>query len=175
MNEEWRDISGHPGYQVSSAGRVRSLDRMALVKNRWGGMSSRTLPGRVLKPQPFTNGYLSVHLGRGPSYLVHRLVCAAFVSEDNNLQVNHKNGQRQDNRVENLEWVTCSDNHKHSYRELTRKKHKLTVAVELIGQDHSVRFDSALNAARFLEVSPGSISSASLRNHKCKGYEVRYV
>lgn len=67
-------------------------------------------------------GYVSVSLGRagGHEYL-HRLVAKKFVpNPDNKPCVNHKNGNKLDNRTENLEWVTYSENHKHAYRELGR-------------------------------------------------------
>jgi hypothetical protein len=100
---EWRDIDGIPGYQVSSQGQVRS-------------------PRKVLKQWACTPGYLMVECGRKNKLLVHRIVAKAFFPMCGERdQVNHKNGNRQDNRVENLEWCTCSENHLHAFRELGRK------------------------------------------------------
>lgn len=156
----WRDISGYEGrYQVSAAGEVRNVRS-----------------GRVLKLTTFSNGYLGVKLGRASRmHLVHRLVAVAFVPGDVLLQVNHRNGRRTDNRADNLEWVTCSENHQHSYRELPRKPHALRRTVQIIGEGGRRVFQSGVAAARFLRVSPGSVASAAQNNHKCKGYEVRYV
>ena len=148
----WRYIKGFEGlYEVSESGHVRN---------------SRT--ERVLKPYPFSNGYLGVQLGRGNVNLVHRLVAAAFINGDASLQVNHRNGVRTDNRAENLEWVTCSDNHRHSYRELSRKQHAKTTSVAVGG----VRYPSQLAAAKAIGVVAGSIRSALVNKHKCLGMEV---
>lgn len=151
----WRDIKGFEGlYQVSDAGQVRN---------------ART--GHVLALKACTNGYQAVQLGRKHVKLVHRLVAAAFVDGDTGLQVNHKNGNRADNRKDNLEWVTCSENHKHSYRELERKPHAKKRAVAVGNRV----YESALAAAKDIGRAPGSVISALRKGHLCKGMEVSYV
>lgn len=154
MTEQWRDIVGFEGrYEVSRDGQIRNARS-----------------GRVLKGNVFPNGYVGVMLGQGRRYLVHRLVAAAFVEGDTNLQVNHKSGNRADNRAENLEWLSCSDNHRHSYAELNRKQHSLTQPVVVGG----VRYESELAAAKVLGVVAGSVRSALKRGHRCKGMGVAY-
>lgn len=169
--EEWRQIQNKPGYEVSNIGRVRSIDREIYQRNKHGFVSKRLLAGRILKLQSFPNGYIAVHLGRGGCMLVHRLVAAAFVPGNTLLQVNHKNGNRQDNRVENLEWISCSDNHKHSYKSLTRKPHIWTNQVEIDGQ----LFPSQNAAARHLGVHGASIASAVIHGHKVRGHIVKLI
>lgn len=119
--EEWRPCVESPFYEVSSLGRVRSLPRRV----RSGpppGMADR--PGKVLNPTRLNTGYMQVKM-HGKKYAVHRLVAAAFLPDAKKPQVNHINGIRDDNRVENLEWVTASENHIHSYAVLNRKRSSL--------------------------------------------------
>jgi hypothetical protein len=117
MPEEWR-ATNVPGYEVSNMGRVRSLGRW--VPN--GRPAGRIVKPRIMKPGRYPNGYLFVKFGRdGKCLSVHRLVATAFVDGSTDLQVNHKNGVRDDNRAENLEWMTCQENHRHSFRVLGRK------------------------------------------------------
>lgn len=122
--EEWRP-SEVSGYEVSNQGRVKSLARV--VGNGNGG---KPLQERILKPWK-SGGYQYVSCGRGHRLLVHRMVARAFLEpDDSRPHVNHKNGIRTDNRVENLEWATSSENHLHAYRELGRKR--------LVGKDNNL-------------------------------------
>lgn len=120
--EIWKPIWHAPGYEVSNLGNVRSLDRER-VKNRHNKGKSPIIPGKVLKPwkRKVRNGnfYFTVTLctnGRLKKFDVHRLVGQAFIPNPHNLpQINHKNNVGSDNRVENLEWVTSSQNRIHAY------------------------------------------------------------
>ena len=108
--EIWKDIEGYEGiYQVSNMGRVRSLTRKV-----W----NYTKPGRILRPGAKENGYLHVALSNGSKKEkhahVHRLVAAAFIPNPDNLpEVNHKNYDKTDNRIDNLEWCTSRYNKAH--------------------------------------------------------------
>ena len=111
MIEEWRTIEGYEGlYEVSNLGRVRSLDMY--VKGRYGNY--RLHKGKVLSPAKDKNGYLKVNLcynGKDKIIRVHRLVAGAFVSNPDNLpEVNHKDEDKTNNNVENLEWCNRKDN-----------------------------------------------------------------
>jgi len=116
MSERWRDVIGYEGiYQASNLGRVM---RVA------GGVQGATA-GRILKPIKQSDGYLRVALcrdGKRKQVPVHRLVLEGHVGSapSPKHEGNHKSGVRDDNRVENLEWVTRSENHKHAYRVLAR-------------------------------------------------------
>lgn len=111
---EWRAIAGFVGYEVSRTGLVRSLDRR--VPSSRGTRLSR---GRLLKPQRLSRtGYMQVELS-GAKRAVHRLVATAFLGDPpTGYVVNHKNGDKEDNRVENLEWCTPSANVQHGFRVL---------------------------------------------------------
>jgi hypothetical protein len=174
--ECWKDIPGYEEfYQASNLGRIRSKDRVVVQKSPYGSLMERHLRGQLLRLQTCSNGYLFVQLGKYNIQLVHRLVAMTFIEGDFSLQVNHKNGIRTDNHVSNLEWVTCSENHLHSYRELPRKKHGLTRQVLLVGSQQVIRFDSGLSASKYLHVRPGSVSSAALKGHRCRGWSVIYA
>jgi hypothetical protein len=111
--ETWKKISGFD-YEVSNLGNVRSIERR--VKTKGGAL--RDAPPTIRVQIPLANGYRQVTLhknGKRYRFLVHRLVLTAFVSQppSNDHQANHKNGMKSDNRLENLEWVTRSENMQH--------------------------------------------------------------
>lgn len=127
--EEWRDIPGFEGrYQASTLGRIKSLSRKV---NSMHGPATKTIRERILK----TNGdpYLLVCLGGDAVRLVHRSVAQAWIPNPENLPcVNHKDGNKLNNTVENLEWVTYSQNERHSYDVLGKKPNSGTFQKGLI-------------------------------------------
>ena len=104
MEEIWKPIKGYESlYEVSNLGRVKSL--------KWG-------KERILRTDKSNNGYLRVVLckdGKKKKYLVHRLVCESFLPNSNNLpEVNHKDENKTNNKVDNLEWCDRTYNNRYS-------------------------------------------------------------
>jgi len=121
MDELWKDIPGYEGiYQASTCGRIRSVDGKTTQSVRHG---ERKWKERILKPKACSNyaciGY-RVSLWKekkAHDYLVARLVAATFIKNNlsTNLTVNHLDGDRLNNNIENLEWLTLSDNIKYGF------------------------------------------------------------
>ena len=128
--EIWRDIyfTNEDGitydfrgkYQISNLGRVRSLDIVRTYINN-GTICSRKFKGKILSTRVTHNGYLRVRLWNRPNsydFFVHRLVAYMFLEEKNIncKQINHKDENKENNNVENLEWVTPHENCVHGTR-----------------------------------------------------------
>lgn len=107
MKEIWKDIKGFEGlYQVSNKGNVKSLKKVIVRKNS----SILNIRERILKTRPNDSGYDLVHLSKHSKekvFTVHRLVAETFIPNPHNLpQVNHKDEDKKNNSVDNLEWCT---------------------------------------------------------------------
>jgi hypothetical protein len=104
-DEAWWDIPGFPDYQASDRGRIRSHKRGA-----W----------QVLRQTPHRrNGYMVVSPRVGGRYVtrsVHRLIAITFLGSADGRDVNHMNGNKHDNRLANLEYLSRGENHRHAYR-----------------------------------------------------------
>jgi predicted XRE-type DNA-binding protein len=113
MEEIWKDVPNYEGlYKASTLGQIASYDRI----RRHG----RFIAGRIMNPTISTRGYFDISLydssGKEKRISVARLIAITFISNpDKKLTINHKNGIKTDNRVENLEWMSYSENVKHAY------------------------------------------------------------
>lgn len=136
MTEEiWRSIDGYEGlYEVSNTGLIRSLDRFVGNRNR--------IKGKILSIRIEKDGYCSVALskdGKIKRYKIHRLVAQAFIPNPEGLpQVNHKDENKTNNNVDNLEWCTSKYNINYGSRlnkSLLTKSERGYIDFNMIGLD----------------------------------------
>lgn len=132
MTEVWKDIKGYEGYyQISNLGRVKSLYRMITRRSRPVNQYERIMKGCLQG-----KGYVGVTLSNGiakKTHKVHRLVCKAFIcDQDSSVQVNHIDGNKLNNRLDNLEWVSNMENSCHRW--LSRKKSSQYIGVTYFGR-----------------------------------------
>ena len=114
MEEVWKDIQGYEGlYQVSTQGRVKSLERMIPYSK---GM--RKIPEKIMQLELNTDGYWRLKLANGTTKKnkkIHRLVAEAFLPNPEGKRcINHIDGDKSNNCVDNLEWVTHKENMEHA-------------------------------------------------------------
>lgn len=177
MEEIWKDILGFEGlYQVSNMGNIRSVERTVMFGNQ-----QRTVKQLLLRPFKKNNGYLVVKLYKDRvqyTVYVHRIVAMVYCEgyfED--MDVNHKDGIKDNNVYSNLEWCTRSENIKHSISVLHnkvgnfttgRKWQKPIVQLSLAGE--KIRdWKSAYEVQRVLGISESAIRKCLYgNNQKCR-------
>lgn len=167
--EIWKEIPGTEGqYQISNYGKVRTVKT-----------------GRVLTPAIDERGYERVCLfkyDRERRYKVHRLVAITFIpNPDNKPQVNHKDGNKRNNSVDNLEWVTNEENMRHANAAGLREGHqrfcdsrKKRIIATHIESGEEVVFDSILAAKKAIGTNHIQEVLRGLR-YEAKGYTFRYA
>ena len=160
MKEIWKDIKGYEGlYQVSNLGRVKSLSRKNHPKEEFRNLITNS------------KGYLIVNLlknNKGKTNKVHRLVAEAFIPNPNNYpQVNHKDENKTNNHVDNLEWCTNKYNSNYGHRndKIGRKKVRCITTGE--------EFNSIREASKNVNCTERNISSAVRGKQKTAGYIIK--
>lgn len=152
MQEEWRDVKVYEGlYQVSNKGNVKSLP--------WPGHHKKAI---IMKQSTMDSGYKQVTLYTRDSckkkMLVHRLVADAFYSNPLHLkEVNHLDGDKGNNSVNNLEWASRSENSAHAIYVLGQKRLNNLVPLKCVETEET--FESISQAARAKGISRANISA----------------
>lgn len=186
--EIWKDIPGLPFYQASSFGRIRSLQReksyFCSAGLNKGKTITRKYKGRILRQKDKHNGYKSIFLegvsgATTKESYVHRFVCMAFLGLKNNKklprkEVNHINGVKSDNRLENLEVVTPYKNRMHAIRTGLLKKSNVGKNILTPESVRAIRYfhvpkngEIKRILAKIFDVSESTISYIHLRKtHK---------
>lgn len=165
MNKEiWKDIEFDKNYKVSNTGKIYSV------------RSNKIINGEKTK-----KGYIRVALTNAKRYLVHVLVAQTFIpNPENKEQVNHIDGNKQNNCVENLEWTTQSENMKHAYK-LGLQRHRKSgeiynarAVVQLDLDNNYIReWDSISEAQQTLKINHIWSVCKNERN-QCGGYKWKF-
>lgn len=171
IEEIWKDIPGYEGlYQVSNNGKIKSISHQ--TKNNPNGGVRMTM-GRTLSLYKMPNGYLQVQLSKNEKrrkLYVHRLVAIAFLHNERNFSdVNHIDGNKNNNCVENLEWCSHRSNQIHMVENrMTRK------AFPVICVESGIVYRSISDAEKQTGISRYAIKKSCECGKKCKGVLWRY-
>lgn len=171
----WEDVIGFEGlYQVSDQGEIRSIKRTKQNNRGFQEVNERI---RVLTPDRY--GYLKVCLSKdGKHYVksVHRLVAEAFIPNPNNLpEINHKNEDKQDNRVENLEWCTQAYNMSYGGYRNRQAISQGRAVIQFDGNKPIAEYYSTQEASRQTGIPQGNIYKACTGKRRIAGgYEWRF-
>lgn len=177
MDEKWKDIKNYEGfYQISNLGRVKSL----IFRNNVCNIKKE----KILKPTDNGNGYLIVSLHKNKNrkvFYIHRLVGQTFIENKEHLkEINHKDGNRKNNNIDNLEWCNRKYNVEHSYRNNGRKsafseikgnKHRLSIPIKQYSLDRQFikKFDSMKQASEEMNICYTSIQRCRTKKQKTAG------
>jgi hypothetical protein len=159
--EVWKDIPGYAGlYQASTFGRIRTCENKVTSNARY---SKRVWKSRIMKGRgdnPHTGKRVCLWKnGKSQSYLVARLVAMTFLGDPpKDYTVNHKDGNRMNNNIDNLEWLSLGDNVRHAFATglMSRTQKDIVLKDDSIGE--VFEFDSYAECSRFLGRNHGYVS-----------------
>lgn len=138
IKEIWKDIPGYEArYQASTLGRIRSLDRKVRMKSKKGNWSYRPVEGKTLNFLNKINGagYYGVSLC-DKDHMVHRLVAITFLGLQKDKQVNHKDCDKLNNKIENLEWISAKENMQHAVKNGRMDEHIKKMSLKSSGENN---------------------------------------
>lgn len=176
--ELWKEVSGYDSYEVSSLGRVRSLDS-EIVVSRGHQIYKRTCRGRMLKLDKDKHGYLRATFsknGKMKHFLVHRLVANAFLEAHQGKEcINHKDGNKENNIPSNLEWVTPSENNGHCRDVLGFHLQGPAKPVVRLSKDGHFKKYPSLSSVSMDGYDPSTVCKCCLGKSKTyRGFKWRY-
>lgn len=165
MDEVWKEISDYSGlYEVSNLGRIKSADRTS-----WNGSGYFLRKGRILKQNTSTDNYCYVGLHKDQilkQMLVHRIVATTFIENPlNKNTINHKDGNKCNNSIDNLEWMTSKENSIHAVETGLINSQKAVIQFSLSGEILN-EFISIKEASTITGITKGEISAVCNGNRK---------
>jgi hypothetical protein len=174
QDEFWKDIMGYESiYQVSNLGKVKSLDRLLINKNN----RKYILKGAFLKSSYDKRGYLIYQLSKNnikKTLKLHRILGKTFIENPNNLsEINHIDGNKNNNSLNNLEWCTTQHNISEAFNMGLMKRSKVAKTKDGI---IIKTYDSITNAAFDNKIAKSSIHRCLNKNCKqIKGFQWQYI
>ena len=188
MKEIWNDIEGYEGfYQVSNLGRVKSIKRKARYYNHSKELF-RMVNEKIIYQRETNWGYYTVNLnknGQTKIKRIHRLVASAFIpNPEHKEEVNHKDSNKKNNRVNNLEWATRSENAIHAWENNLLERNRIAIKKNIIKAYTACKkqidqydkdgnfiktWDSISDASRNLNIHHSDISRCCSKKRKTAG------
>ena len=157
--EQWKDVPGYEGYQITMSGIVRS----------------NKLRKTIMKTRLNKDGYVCLELQKDKKRCyttLHRLLALTFIlNPENKEDVNHKDGNKQNNSLDNLEWCSKSENSIHRHQVL--KKLPPGIPVQLFKGDQILQFQSKMEAIRYLECPYSNFHYAVNNELEINGWKIK--